>query len=126
MTLAAAELQLDLTSIADRDFQNIDTIDIRGSGSNGVTLDANEIANISQLSDQLSVIADGDDLVDFGSGWTFSQSLVEAGLFFRSSSRTALRCCPAGHSIGEIQQILAMWTAMARLSRSMCCSSSIC
>jgi hypothetical protein len=74
---------LDLTQIAPTGFQGIEAFDITGSGGNRLTLDANVVANISAATNELRVIANLDDTVDFGSGWSLTGTMVERGDFFR-------------------------------------------
>jgi hypothetical protein len=71
-------IALDLTTLADTKLTNIETIDIRGSGANSLTLNPREVLNITQpsnganTSNTLTVLADTNDLVSIGSGWTFA------------------------------------------------------
>ncbi|MDB5334439.1 MAG: hypothetical protein JWN70_58, partial [Planctomycetaceae bacterium] len=71
-------LVLDLTALADSKLTNIETIDISGSGSNTLTLNLREVLNITQPSNTttnsntLTVLRNGDDTVNIGTGWTFT------------------------------------------------------
>ena len=70
LRLTGSGQDLDLTQIADIDIQGIETIDIRGSGDNTLTLDSDEVANISSTTDTLIVRHNKGDTVNYGVGWT--------------------------------------------------------
>ena len=61
---------LDLTAIDDAQLTGLERIDIRGFGTNSLTLDANEVLNLSDTSDTLTVLRDFLDPVEIGTGWT--------------------------------------------------------
>lgn len=63
-------LSLDLTTISDNRISEIEVIDIRGSGGNALTLDYQEVINISGETNTLLVQRDLNDAVNMGSGWT--------------------------------------------------------
>jgi hypothetical protein len=67
--LAGQSQSLDLVNIADADIQGIETIDITGSGDNTLTLDEEEVLNISPASDTLIVRHNSGDNVNYGDGW---------------------------------------------------------
>ena len=50
--------------------RNVETNDITGSGSNSLTLDANDVIDLSPIEDTLRVRHDDDDMVDYGDGWS--------------------------------------------------------
>jgi len=83
LVLAASGLDLDLTAIADSDLTQIDTIDIANSGANTLTLDQQEVLNMSDASDTMYAISDSDDTVNIGDGWELTGTQVENGRFFR-------------------------------------------
>jgi len=63
LRLDGAGIELALTEIPDRDISNVEAIDIRGSGPNTLSLDVEEVLNLSQTSDTLTVWADPDDIL---------------------------------------------------------------
>ncbi|RMG32460.1 MAG: hypothetical protein D6725_17590, partial [Planctomycetota bacterium] len=73
---------LDFTSIADNRIQDIEVVDIRGTGSNSLTLDVQEVLNISDTSNRLLVQRDLDDFVARGTGWTFSGLQLIGGVAY--------------------------------------------
>ena len=70
LRLDGAGITLDLTTLGDSYLQGIEQIDLRGSGANTLTLDLQEVLNISDTSNTLLVLSDGDDTVNIGAGWT--------------------------------------------------------
>jgi hypothetical protein len=73
---------LDLVTLADSDWQGLETIDIQGSGPNSLALNAGEVSSLSDTG-ELRVLANLDDTVDVGQDWLLSGVTIEAGLFFR-------------------------------------------
>jgi len=65
------------------DFTRIDKIDITNSGENTLTLNQQEVLNMSDVSDTLYVISDSDDTVNIGTGWTLAETTIENGIFYR-------------------------------------------
>ena len=72
LSLVGTGITLDLTTIADNTVTDIEVIDISGSGSNTLTLDFQEVVNLSSHSNMVRVLADADDAVNIGNGWTFT------------------------------------------------------
>ena len=68
--LDGSGLHLNLTTIADNRFVDIEQIDITGSGNNTLTLNLREVLSISSRSNTLTVIGYVGDSVQFGPGWT--------------------------------------------------------
>jgi Ca2+-binding RTX toxin-like protein len=62
-------VNLDLTRIQDNRIVDIEVVDITGSGSNSLTLDAGEVLKISSHSNTLTVRRNFDDQVNIGNGW---------------------------------------------------------
>lgn len=72
-------MSLDLTVIADNRITDIEEIDIRGNGDNTLTLDFQEVVNISSTSNTLLVRRDFGDTVNIGTGWTpASQQTIDS------------------------------------------------
>ena len=69
LRLNGAGLTLDLTTIADNKVIDIEVIDISGSGPNTLTLDFQEVINISSSSNTLAVRHDSGDTINIGDGW---------------------------------------------------------
>ena len=70
LRLDGSGLTLDLTTLADNTLTDIEVIDITGSGANTLTLDFQEVVNLSSTSNTLLVRRNADDTVNIGSGWT--------------------------------------------------------
>ena len=70
LRLDGSSATLDLTTIADNRVHDIEVIDIRGYGISILTLNVQEVLNISSTSNTVVVMRDIDDVVDFGAGWT--------------------------------------------------------
>jgi hypothetical protein len=75
LKLDGTGLTLDLTSIADSRITGIEVIDISG-GTNTLTLDLQEVLNLSGTSNTLRVIRDINGTINFGAGWTQTGSQV--------------------------------------------------
>ncbi|MBC8355893.1 MAG: hypothetical protein H8E66_28280 [Planctomycetes bacterium] len=69
LVLLGSDFYFDLTAIPDSAIQGIEAINITGSGDNSLTLDVNEVLNISPTSDTLRVQHDVGDSVSYGEGW---------------------------------------------------------
>ncbi|MEI8383067.1 MAG: integrin alpha, partial [Planctomycetota bacterium] len=70
LRLDGSGLSLNLTKLADNRLVGIEQIDIRGNGSNTLTLSAREVLNLSDESNTLVVQANADDRVVLGAGWS--------------------------------------------------------
>ncbi|APZ93398.1 beta strand repeat-containing protein [Fuerstiella marisgermanici] len=82
LRLDGSGITLDLTTVADNRIVDIEEIDISGSGDNTLTLDVQEVLNISSTSNTLTLLRDGDDTVDIGAGWTQAADDVIGGQTF--------------------------------------------
>ena len=81
--LDGSGLTLNLTTLADNKLTNIETIDIRGSGANTLTLNLREVLNLSGSSNTLRVPRDADDTVNMGGGWTQGANETISGNLFQ-------------------------------------------
>ncbi|MCY2973827.1 MAG: hypothetical protein NTW52_04075 [Planctomycetota bacterium] len=70
LRLDGTGISLDLTGIRDNRILGIETIDISGSGSNILTVNQQEVLNISGESNTLIVRRNADDVINMGTGWT--------------------------------------------------------
>ncbi len=70
LKLSGSGINLDLTSIFDPILQDIEVLDISGSGENSLTLNRLEVLNLSSTSNTLLVRRSADDTVNQGDGWT--------------------------------------------------------
>ena len=82
LRLAGAGITLDLTSIPDNRIIDVEQIDITGTGGNMLTLDVQEVLNISTHSNTLIVKRDVGDVVNLGSGWTQQTGELIGGDYF--------------------------------------------
>ena len=80
--------ELDLTQIADSDVLGFETVDITGSGDNTLTLDVNEVLNLSSTTDTLRIEHNVDDVVNYGGGWTAEFPQIVAGQFVHVLKQT--------------------------------------
>jgi Bacterial Ig-like domain/FG-GAP repeat/RTX calcium-binding nonapeptide repeat (4 copies) len=78
LTLAGTGQSLDLTTIADSRLTGIETIDISG-GTNTLTLNQQEVLNLSDTSNTLTVVRNINGTVNIGAGWTQTGSQVING-----------------------------------------------
>jgi Ca2+-binding RTX toxin-like protein len=69
LRLDGSGLTLNLTTLADNTLTDIEVIDITGSGANTLTLDFQEVVNISSTSNTLTVRGNAGDAVFLGTGW---------------------------------------------------------
>jgi hypothetical protein len=74
---------LDLTKIADSRIVDIERIDLRGEGTNTLTLNVSEVLNISGTSNELRVRLDAVDTIDVGAGWTGGGSTTVDGVQYQ-------------------------------------------
>ena len=84
LRLLGGGLHLNLIEIGDTRIQDVEIIDISGSGDNSLTLNLREVLNLSSHSNNLTVLRNvGDvvDLVDVGDGWTSAGKIFD-GQFF--------------------------------------------
>lgn len=82
LRLDGSDIALDLLSIADNRVSGVERIDIRGSGSNSLAVDLLEVFGLSNESNTVTVVADVDDTVNIGSGWTpMGTEIIEGHLF---------------------------------------------
>jgi hypothetical protein len=81
LNLTGSGQHLDLTQVADADIQGLETIDITGSGDNILTLDLDEVVNISPTAETLRVVHDDGDTVNYGDGWTVKLPRIVVGQY---------------------------------------------
>ncbi|MDA1052613.1 MAG: GEVED domain-containing protein [Planctomycetota bacterium] len=84
LRLTGSGQELDLTRIADAEIQGLETIDITGSGDNTLTLDVEEVLNLSPTTDTLRVRHDDGDTVIYGDGWTVEIPQIVGGQFIHA------------------------------------------
>jgi len=82
LRLTGSDQDLDLTHI-DTNIQELETIDIIGNGNNTLTLDVDEVLNMSDSSDDLIVLSNLYDTVNVGAGWKLTGAQVVDGTYFR-------------------------------------------
>ena len=81
LRLDTAGVHLDLTTIPDNRIIGIEQIDLSSFGVATLTLDVQEVVNISDESNTLTVFADG-DTINIGSGWTQQANDVLDGVVY--------------------------------------------
>ncbi len=69
LRLNSSGLTLNLTILADNTLTDIEVIDITGTGDNTLTLDFQEVVNLSSTSNTLTVRANAGDSFNIGTGW---------------------------------------------------------
>ena len=69
LRLDGSGITLDLTTVNDKRIVDVEVIDITGSGDNTLTLDVQEVLNISSHSNTLLVRRNAGDTVNIGTGW---------------------------------------------------------
>src|SRR5688572_28214192 len=74
LELGGADLDLDLTALADSRTRSIERIDIGGSGSNTLTLGVLDVLNLSEESNELLILGEAGDVVNRAAGWTTAAS----------------------------------------------------
>ncbi len=89
LTLDGTGITLDLTALPDSVIANIETIDIRGTGPNTITLNSFEVrritgnSNPAHTSNTLTIRTNYDDTVNKGTGWTLSSSTNTNGVLHK-------------------------------------------
>ena len=91
LRLSSEQNHLDLSATDDSQLNGIEEIDITGSGDNTLTLDVNEVLNISDTSDDLFVLSDLGDTVNIAAGWTLTGTQFTGGTFFRVLEQSGAR-----------------------------------
>ncbi len=81
LRLTGSRQALDLTQLPGNLIQGIESIDITGQVGNSLTLNADEVINLSLTSDTLRVQHDDDDFVSYGDGWTVGIPQIVDGQF---------------------------------------------
>ena len=105
LRLDGAGVVLDLTTIADNRIVDIEVIDIRGSGNNRLTLDFQEVVNISSTSNTLRVARDESDNVNIGTGWTFTENRSIDGIAYDIYVQGTATLQIAGPPIFELNRL---------------------
>ena len=88
LRLDGSGISLDLTTLVDNRLSSIETIDIRGSGANTLTLNLHEVLRITEpsnadhTSNTLKVRRNADDTVNIGTGWTQQADVTSGGVTF--------------------------------------------
>ncbi len=105
LRLAGSGTHLDLTAIRDNRIVDIEEIDITGSGSNSLTLNAREVLNLSTDSNTLIVRRDLNDVVNIGAGWIANvDKLIGGNRFavFRQGAATLKLQYPATLNLSQL------------------------
>ncbi len=97
LRLDNAGLLLNLTTLADNRLTSIETIDLRGSGANTLTLNALEVLNLTSNSNAahttntLMVRRNADDTINTGAGWTQTIRTTVNGVVYNTFESGAAR-----------------------------------
>jgi VCBS repeat-containing protein len=75
---------LDLTSLAQTKIQGIETIDLNGSGDNTLSLNVNDVLDLSSTSDQLIVKGNVGDSVTATGGWSAGADQTISGQIYHT------------------------------------------
>lgn len=79
--LLEQDQSLDLTTLATGRLQNVEAIDITGSGDNVLTLTAQKVLDLSTTTDTLVVQHDVGDTVNYGDGWEVEMPELVGGQY---------------------------------------------
>ncbi len=88
LRLAGHGQHLDLTQIPDTDIQGLETIDITGDGDNTLTLDVDEVLQLTSTTNTLRVVHNDGDLVRYGRGWAVEIPQIIASQFVHVLKQT--------------------------------------
>ncbi|MFM9960722.1 MAG: beta strand repeat-containing protein, partial [Planctomycetaceae bacterium] len=109
LRLDGSGLTLNLTTLADNRILGVEQIDLTGSGDNTLTLDLQEVFNISDESNTLLVRRNAGDTVNIGTGWTQgANETIGADTFdvYTQGAATlkvqAVAVPPAGFEVGTL------------------------
>lgn len=69
LRLGGAMQEIDLPQLAEGTLQDVETLDITGTGGNQLTLNADSVLQMSSTTDTVRVVHDADDVVFYGAGW---------------------------------------------------------
>lgn len=90
LRLDGASVALNLTTLSDKKLTSIETIDLRGSGANSLTLNLLEVLNITSGSNPvhtanaLTVRRDHDDTINMGTGWAQGSNVAIGNAQFQT------------------------------------------
>jgi Ca2+-binding RTX toxin-like protein len=83
LTLAGAGLTLNLLTVANSKIQNVEVINLTGSGNNRLELSLQDVLDLSSTSDTLQVAGNAGDVVDRNAGWTLgANQVIGANTYF--------------------------------------------
>ncbi|RMG33499.1 MAG: hypothetical protein D6725_15525, partial [Planctomycetota bacterium] len=82
LVLTGGGVELDLRSVGRSAVQDVEIVDVRGSGANVLWLDDRRVVNLSSTSNRLTVLADADDVVHVGNRWDNVDARMEGGRSF--------------------------------------------
>jgi hypothetical protein len=84
LKVTGSGVKMNLTALPDGRVVEIERIDLTGSGNNALTLNAQEVLDLSSTSDALRVLGNAGDTVHRGGGWTTGADDVIAGTTYHS------------------------------------------
>lgn len=138
LKLSGSGLSLDLTTLAGNKLQNIELIDIRGSGANTLVLNPLEVLNLTQGSNAnhtgntLRVRRDANDTVTMGTGWTQGANESVGGLTYQVYTQGAARLllevpgqAPLDVSLSIDQSTIAEAAGTATITATLLDSASV-
>jgi hypothetical protein len=79
LVLEGSDLTLDLTKISDRRIQDIEVIDITGSGENTLKLNLDDLLHASSSTNILKVLGDSDDKVNAAGSCAGNEDFIVTG-----------------------------------------------
>lgn len=82
LRLAGSSITLDLTTVPDNRLTGIEAINITGSGNNTLTFNKQEVLNLSDNSNTLTVRRNPGDIVNPDTGWVQQPNEVIGGVIF--------------------------------------------
>ena len=89
LKLAGANLNLDLTQINNGRIQDIEIINLTGSGDNTLKLDLNNLLDISSETNTLKVVGDSGDKIDIGDGFTKDSQQTKVNYYTYSNANAS-------------------------------------
>ena len=82
LRLIASDQEIDLTGLSESAMTGVETIDIAGTGANALTVSENNVMTLPDLGSTLTVVMDGDDVLNVADGdFLITGSTVNEGRF---------------------------------------------
>ena len=87
LKIAGAGTHLNLVTLANGKLEGIERIDRTGTGNNRLTLNAQEVIDLSSTGNKLTVLGNSGDIVDLDSGWRHRADVLIGGQSYETYTK---------------------------------------